>query len=50
GSVGGELNFDTAIQYDFPARLRTGVAVPVVNREAGRARAVSFYLTFGSSF
>lgn len=50
GSAGGELNFDTAIQYDFPARLRAGFAVPVVNRESGRAKLVSFYLTFGSSF
>ncbi len=50
GSIGGELDFDTALQYDIPARLRAGVAVPVVNREAGRARSVSFYATFGSSF
>ncbi len=49
-SVGGELNFDTAIQYDVPARLRAGVAVPVANRQEGRARSASFYLTFGSSF
>jgi len=50
GSVGGELILDTAIQYDIPARLRAGLAVPVLNREAGRARSVSAYLTFGSSF
>lgn len=50
GSVGGEVNFDTAFQSDFAARLRAGVAVPVLNREAGRARAASFYVTFGSSF
>ncbi|MEJ7759621.1 MAG: hypothetical protein WKF55_08505 [Gemmatimonadaceae bacterium] len=49
-SVGGELNFDTAIQYDVPARLRAGVAVPVANGQEGRARSASFYLTFGSSF
>ncbi|MDO8500649.1 MAG: hypothetical protein Q7S20_02290 [Gemmatimonadaceae bacterium] len=49
-SAGTELDFDTALQYDVPARFRLGVAVPVVNRAAGRADAVSVYLTIGSSF
>jgi hypothetical protein len=49
-SAGGEIDFDTAIQYDVPARFRLGVAVPVLNRSAGRADAVSLYLTLGSSF
>lgn len=50
GSVGAELILDTAIQYDIPARIRAGFAVPVLNRAAGRARSASAYFTFGSSF
>jgi hypothetical protein len=49
-SVGGELNLDAAIYYDVPARMRVGVAAPVANREYGRAKSVSVYFTFGSSF
>ncbi len=49
-SLGGEVNLDTALQYDIPARFRLGFAVPVASREAGRARAFSAYLTVGSSF
>jgi len=49
-STGAELDFDTALQYDFPTRFRLGVAVPVVNRSAGRADAASVYFTVGSSF
>lgn len=49
-SAGAELDFDTALQYDVPVRFRLGAAVPVVNRAAGRADAVSAYLTIGSSF
>lgn len=49
-SVGAEADFDTAIQYDVPARFRLGFAVPVLNRTAGNAKAVSFYLTAGTSF
>jgi hypothetical protein len=49
-SVGAEADFDTAIQYDAAARFRVGFAVPVLNRSAGNAKAVSFYLTVGSSF
>jgi hemolysin activation/secretion protein len=49
-SVGGEINLDAAIYYDIPARLRLGAAVPVGSREYGRAKSVSVYLTFGSSF
>jgi hypothetical protein len=49
-SAGGEVDFDTAIQYDVPARFRLGVAVPVVNREAGRAQSASLYFTLGASF
>jgi Outer membrane protein/protective antigen OMA87 len=49
-SVGAEANFDTAIQYDVPARFRFGVAVPVSGKAATGARAVSGYLTIGESF
>lgn len=49
-SVGAELNLDAAIYYDLPARLRLGVALPVASREYRRAKSVSWYLTFGSSF
>jgi hypothetical protein len=49
-SVGGEIDFDTAIQYDFPARFRLGVAVPVAGREAADANRASVYLTVGSTF
>ncbi|MEO8576321.1 MAG: LpqB family beta-propeller domain-containing protein, partial [Gemmatimonadales bacterium] len=49
-SAGGELDFDTALQYDVPTRFRIGVAVPVHNREAGNAEKASFYFTVGSSF
>jgi Tol biopolymer transport system component len=49
-SVGAELNLDAAIYYDVPARIRLGFAVPTASREYGRAKSVSTYLTFGSSF
>jgi hypothetical protein len=49
-SAGAELNLDAALYYDIPARIRFGVAVPVANRDYGRGKAASFYLTFGSSF
>jgi hypothetical protein len=49
-SAGGELDLDTALQYDFPARFRLGFAVPVSGREAVGAKPVSTYFTIGSSF
>jgi hypothetical protein len=49
-SAGAELNLDAAIYYDVPARLRLGFAAPIANRDDGRAKSVSVYLTFGSSF
>lgn len=49
-STGVEFDFDTALQYDVPARFRLGVAVPVVNRSFAGADAASVYLTIGSSF
>ena len=49
-SVGGEIDFDTALQYDVPARFRLGFAAPVRGRKFADAPAVSVYLTIGSSF
>jgi hypothetical protein len=50
GSVGAEIDFDTAVQYDMATRFRLGFAVPVAGRTEGRARSVSAYFTVGSSF
>ncbi len=49
-SAGAEIDFDTAIQYDVPARFRLGFAVPVSGRMAVGANRASLYLTIGSSF
>ncbi len=49
-SAGGEIDFDTALQYDVPARFRLGIAAPVLNRKFAGADPVSVYLTFGSAF
>ena len=49
-SLGAEVDFDTALQYDIPARFRLGFAVPVTGRRATDANPVSVYLTVGSSF
>jgi hypothetical protein len=49
-SVGAEVDFDTAVQYDIPARFRLGFGVPVAGRAAVGADRASVYLTLGSSF
>jgi len=49
-STGAEVVFDTAVQYDIPARFRLGFAVPVAGREAVGADRASLYLTLGSAF
>jgi hypothetical protein len=49
-SVGAELNVDTSIQLDLPARLRFGIAFPLANREELRASRAQLYGTFGASF
>ncbi|HEX6964615.1 MAG TPA: hypothetical protein VF166_02375 [Gemmatimonadaceae bacterium] len=49
-SVGGELNFDTAWQYDVPYRLRLGIAVPVVDHSLFRTSPVSVYVRLGVAF
>lgn len=50
GSAGAELNFDTALQYDVPYRLRLGVATPTSNGRFYGASPVDFYVTFGVPF
>ncbi len=48
-SAGGELVFDTALQYDVLYRMRLGLAVPM--RGVERApRSATVYFTFGSTF
>lgn len=49
-SVGGELDLDTALQYDLPVRFRLGVAIPVLNRAVGGAERVVTYFTVGNAF
>ena len=49
-SAGAEIDIDTALQYDFPARFRLGFAAPVTGRAEAGAKAVSLYFTVGSSF
>ncbi|MGI9078759.1 MAG: hypothetical protein ACR2G6_15735 [Gemmatimonadaceae bacterium] len=49
-SVGAELNVDAAIQYDWPYRIRLGIARPVVDNSVMRTRALSFYIRGGTSF
>lgn len=49
-SWGAEINVDTGIQLDFPARLRLGVAIPTAHRHELKARSALVYATFGSAF
>jgi hypothetical protein len=49
-SVGAELNIDTGVQLDVQARIRLGVAFPLVNREVLGAKSSQLYATFGASF
>jgi hypothetical protein len=48
-SAGGELIFDTALQYDVLYRMRLGFAAPVQGSERA-LRAATVYFTFGSTF
>jgi len=49
-SVGGELSIDTGVQLDLQARVRLGVAFPLVARERFDAGPARFYATFGAGF
>jgi hypothetical protein len=48
-SVGAELHFDTALQYDFPYKFRVGFAQPTGGRQYAKSSS-SFYLTVGLPF
>ena len=48
-SVGGEIVFDTNLQYDALYRMRLGVALPV-RGEVAAPRQATIYFTFGSTF
>ena len=49
-SAGAELNVDTGVQLDFPARFRLGIAFPLMNRESLGASKAQAYVSFGVSF
>jgi hypothetical protein len=49
-SIGGELNLDTALQFDVPYRFRLGLAHPVHGRTYAGASAISAYATLGLAF
>ncbi len=49
-SAGAELNIDTGLVLDTQARLRLGIAFPLVNREQLGASVAQAYATFGASF
>jgi len=49
-SAGAELNIDTGLQLDMQARLRFGLAFPLVNRQQLGASVAQAYATFGASF
>ncbi|MEP6691435.1 MAG: hypothetical protein ABJD07_09775 [Gemmatimonadaceae bacterium] len=49
-SAGAELNLDAALQFDYPYRIRLGVAAPVVDHSDYATRKASVYVLFGSSF
>jgi hypothetical protein len=49
-SVGAELQFDTAMQYDVPYRFRIGAALPVSGSRYARSRGVNGYFSIGVPF
>lgn len=49
-SAGAEVNIDTGLQLDVQARLRLGLAFPLINRERLGASVAQAYATFGASF
>lgn len=49
-SVGAELAFNIALQYDTPYLLRVGLAAPVRGRDLTRADALLAYVRIGASF
>ena len=50
-SVGAELNVNAGVlTWDYPYRLRVGVAAPIQNGAALGAKGLSVYFTSGLSF
>ncbi len=49
-SAGAEFNIDAGIQLDVRARLRLGIAFPLINRDQLAASVAQAYATFGASF
>jgi hypothetical protein len=49
-SAGAELNIDTGLQLDVQARIRLGLAFPLINRQQLGAAKAQVYGTFGASF
>lgn len=49
-SVGAELNFDSALQFDVPYRFRFGVAHPVSGAAYAGASSLTAYATLGLGF
>jgi hypothetical protein len=49
-SVGGELNLDSALQFDVPYRFRLGLAHPVNGADYAGASTLSGYVTLGLAF
>jgi hemolysin activation/secretion protein len=49
-SAGAELNIDTGVQLDVQARIRLGLAFPLINRQQLGAAKAQVYGTFGASF
>ncbi len=50
GSVGAELNLDSALQFDVPYRFRFGLAHPVSGASYTGASAITAYVTLGVAF
>jgi hypothetical protein len=49
-SVGGELNLDSALQFDVPYRFRVGIAHPVSGAAYAGASSLTAYATLGLGF
>ncbi len=50
GSVGAELNLDSALQFDVPYRFRFGLAHPVSGAAYAGASSLTAYATLGLAF
>ena len=50
GSIGTELNLDSALQFDVPYRFRLGLAHPVSGARYTGASALTPYITLGVAF